>query len=162
MSAVIPPALPNDSLPPANIPEWEAISQAAFILAKRLYAKAKLSGRDGSPFAPEEMQIAGTDLCIRWALAPAADDNPRTHGAEPLSSGREAIALMQRKYKLTRAEARVAMLLARRKTNREIANDLDITGHTARRHTEHVMKKLTIHRRADVEQAFPTLESSIS
>lgn len=157
MSAVIPPALPTDSLPPVNIPEWEAMSQAAFILAKRLYAKTKLGGRDGSPFAPEEMQIAGTNLCIRWALAPVADDNPRIRGAEPLSCDRDATARTQHKHKLTRTEARVAMLLSQRKTNREIASDLDITEHTARRHTEHVMKKLAIHRRADVQRAFPPI-----
>ena len=55
-------------------------------------------------------------------------------------------------FGLTRAEARVAALLAERMSNQEIAQQLGVTGHTARRHTEKVLLKLEIHRRNDVRR----------
>jgi DNA-binding CsgD family transcriptional regulator len=56
-------------------------------------------------------------------------------------------------FRLTPSEARVAMLLAARRTNREIAAELGVTEHTARRHTEKVLLKLNVHRRHDVQGA---------
>lgn len=60
---------------------------------------------------------------------------------------------LQREFRLTRAEANVALLLAQRRRNREIAQELGVSEHTARRHTEKVMGKLGVHRRTDVWQA---------
>jgi DNA-binding CsgD family transcriptional regulator len=60
---------------------------------------------------------------------------------------------LQAKFGFTPAEARVALLLAARKSNREIAAELSVTQHTARRHTEKVMLKLAVHRRTDVQSA---------
>lgn len=54
------------------------------------------------------------------------------------------------KFGLTRREAEVALLLSKRKSNREIARTLVISEHTARRHTEHVMGKLGVHSRREV------------
>jgi DNA-binding CsgD family transcriptional regulator len=48
---------------------------------------------------------------------------------------------------LTRREAEVARLLARRATNREIAEALDMSPHTVRHHAENVFAKLGIHSR---------------
>lgn len=56
-------------------------------------------------------------------------------------------------FRLTPREAHVAMLLAVRTTNREIASELGVTEHTARRHTEKVLMKLDVHRRHDVQGA---------
>jgi DNA-binding CsgD family transcriptional regulator len=56
-------------------------------------------------------------------------------------------------FGLTRAEARVAAMLAGRKTNNEIARELGVTGATARRHTEHVMLKMGVARRFAVRRA---------
>jgi DNA-binding CsgD family transcriptional regulator len=55
-------------------------------------------------------------------------------------------------FRLTRAEARVAALLAERMSNHEIAQQLGVTEHTARRHTEKVLFKLGVHRRTDVRR----------
>ncbi len=56
-------------------------------------------------------------------------------------------------FGLTRAEARVATMLAERKTNNEIARELGVTGGTARRHTERLLLKLGVSRRAAVRGA---------
>lgn len=55
------------------------------------------------------------------------------------------------RYRLTEKEARVALLLAERRSNSEIAAALDISPHTARRHTENVMLKLNVTSRFSVE-----------
>ncbi|NBB73424.1 MAG: hypothetical protein GVY35_07070, partial [Bacteroidetes bacterium] len=51
---------------------------------------------------------------------------------------------------LTPRQAEVAQLLARRKTNREIADALCISPHTARHHTEAVLRKLEVDSRRAV------------
>jgi DNA-binding CsgD family transcriptional regulator len=48
---------------------------------------------------------------------------------------------------LTRREAQVARLLARRATNREIAEQLGVSPHTVRHHAENVFSKLGVHSR---------------
>lgn len=58
-----------------------------------------------------------------------------------------------RSFGLTPKEAQVATLLADRQSNREIAAELGVTEHTARRHTEKVLRKLDVHRRALVKRA---------
>ncbi len=56
-------------------------------------------------------------------------------------------------FGFTRAEARVARMLAERKTNYEIARELGVTGATARRHTEHILLKMGVGRRSAVRGA---------
>jgi DNA-binding NarL/FixJ family response regulator len=55
-------------------------------------------------------------------------------------------------YRLTNREIQVARLLAERRSNKEIADDLDVTVYTAGRHTERVLKKLGVASRRDVRQ----------
>jgi DNA-binding CsgD family transcriptional regulator len=57
---------------------------------------------------------------------------------------------LQARYHLTTAEVRVALLLARGKSNVEIAQELFISPHTSKRHTEHVLQKLGARSRAEV------------
>jgi DNA-binding CsgD family transcriptional regulator len=57
------------------------------------------------------------------------------------------------RFGLTRKQASVALLLAQRKSNQEIASELFISPHTARHHTERVLTKLGVHARTDVRQA---------
>lgn len=54
------------------------------------------------------------------------------------------------RYGLSPAELRVAHLLARGRSNAEIAEALCISPHTARRHTERILRKLEIRSRAEV------------
>src|SRR5690242_6473170 len=63
--------------------------------------------------------------------------------SEPLSD-----SALQQQYRLTRREIEVARLLSQGRANDEIAQDLGISTHTARRHTESVLSKLGVHTRA--------------
>jgi DNA-binding CsgD family transcriptional regulator len=59
---------------------------------------------------------------------------------------------LTRRFGLTPREAQVALLLAARRSNKEIANDLAIAPKTAARHTESVLAKLNTGSRRDVAQ----------
>jgi len=54
------------------------------------------------------------------------------------------------RFGLTRREAEIARLLARRATNREIAEQLDVSPHTVRHHLENIFAKLGIHSRRSI------------
>jgi DNA-binding CsgD family transcriptional regulator len=62
------------------------------------------------------------------------------------------VGQLRDRFGLTRRQAEVAVLLARRKTNPEIAGALSISPHTARHHTESVLGKLGIGDRRQVAQ----------
>jgi DNA-binding CsgD family transcriptional regulator len=57
---------------------------------------------------------------------------------------------IRERYHLTRKEARVALLLAEQKSNEEIAEDLFISSHTARHHTQSVLNKLGVRSRREI------------
>jgi len=57
---------------------------------------------------------------------------------------------LQEKFGLTKRQAQVALHLARGSTNREIAESLVISDHTAKRHTEQVFLKLGVSSRREV------------
>jgi DNA-binding CsgD family transcriptional regulator len=61
--------------------------------------------------------------------------------------------VVRQRFGLTKKQASVALLLAQRKSNQEIASELFISPHTARHHTERVLTKLGVHARTDVRQA---------
>jgi DNA-binding CsgD family transcriptional regulator len=63
---------------------------------------------------------------------------------------------VRRRFRLTEKEAHVALLLAQRRSNAEIASALQISRHTARRHTENVMLKLNVSSRFLVEDVLTT------
>lgn len=58
--------------------------------------------------------------------------------------------VLRERFGLTARQAEVAILLAGRRTNPEIADMLCISQHTARRHTEAVLGKLSVRDRRDV------------
>ena len=57
------------------------------------------------------------------------------------------------RFGLTRQESRVAVMLADQLSNREVAERLGVSVHTARHHTERVLAKLHVHSRHDVRKA---------
>jgi DNA-binding CsgD family transcriptional regulator len=82
----------------------------------------------------------------RWGMLasaslPGAPAPPSGREWRPASPTRRAGAHAPR---LTARERDVAALLARRATNREIAAALGISPHTARHHTQHVLRKLDL------------------
>ena len=54
----------------------------------------------------------------------------------------------QLEYGLTTREMQVAMLLAEGRSNEDVAAALQVSPHTARHHTQHVLAKLGVHSRA--------------
>lgn len=63
------------------------------------------------------------------------------------------LELLQERFGLTPRQARVALLLANRRRNHEIAELLSISPNTARRHTDSVLWKLGVHSRDAVQGA---------
>jgi len=57
---------------------------------------------------------------------------------------------LQVRFKLTPKEAEVTRLLAKGLPNKEIAQQIGLSPHTIRRHTEHIFEKLGINSRAEV------------
>jgi len=62
--------------------------------------------------------------------------------------GRNGHAGMRLRYGLTSREAQVAILLIQGQSNSSIAEQLQISPHTARHHTQHILSKLGVHSRA--------------
>ena len=65
------------------------------------------------------------------------------------SQVRQDRANLQTRYGLTRREVQVAVLLAQGRSNSAIAQDLRISAHTARHHTQRILSKLEVHSRGE-------------
>jgi DNA-binding CsgD family transcriptional regulator len=65
-----------------------------------------------------------------------------------------AAELSLARFGLTKREAQIARLLARRATNREIADQFDVSPHTVRHHVENIFAKLGVHSRRSVASLF--------
>ena len=59
---------------------------------------------------------------------------------------------LMHRFRMTAREADVALLLARGRRNTAIAEELAISVHTARHHTESVLSKLDVHARSEVSR----------
>jgi DNA-binding CsgD family transcriptional regulator len=72
------------------------------------------------------------------------------------------VALLRRRFRLTRREAEVALLLADRLSNQELGRRLGVTVHTARRHTEQVLLKLGLSSRMHVRRVLARVMDELS
>ena len=138
-------------------PERERIKTALQASARALLALSRpAAGKAASDFTPTVLPVVRTGratYAIRGSLL-----EPASASAQPtvlvLLERQEQQApspeTLQARWGLTPQEARIALLLAGRKRNGEIADLLGISPHTARRHTESVLLKLDVRSRDDV------------
>lgn len=92
---------------------------------------------------------------LRASLLNGDDGHPSPLVVVIVASGRRPLPephLLKERFGLTDRQAEVARLLARRLSNREIADALSISPHTARHHTEMVMRRLGISSRRKVRR----------
>jgi DNA-binding CsgD family transcriptional regulator len=94
-------------------------------------------------------RISGT-IIRRGAMGPQEVVLVTLDRARPAAWPLDAL---ENRFDLTPRQAEVAQLLAQRKTNREIAEALCISRHTARHHTEAVLRKLGIQTRTEVRDS---------
>lgn len=95
------------------------------------------------------LSFAGAEL---GALNAAAIVTVTDEHAPVLPCDSPSVSATSMALGLTPQESRVALLLAQRRSNAEIASALTISEHTARHHTERVLAKLGVHTRAAVAE----------
>jgi len=136
---------------------WEEIRRLARSVAPGAVEDASAHGESACPRRTRRLTIDGAGYYVRTEVHERACDTPvllvAVERCPPhLPSARE----LRRAFRLTAREARVALSLADRCSNREIAHELRVTEHTARRHTEKVLEKLGVHRRTAVRHVLLT------
>jgi DNA-binding CsgD family transcriptional regulator len=134
------------------------LREAVESFARHVMGDRRKSG-DGAPNRAQTIEIgqdrfvatvvaAGPDLATQGVGAMVMLRRERVGGHAP-QLGEQALS---RRFGLTRQEARVAVMLADQRSNREVADRLGVSVHTARHHTERVLAKLHIHSRHDVKR----------
>jgi len=122
----------------------------------RSVSRAALTHRSGRP---AEVEVATRDgrFRVRATLLPQKIRELRAGAVlitiRPAPSHLPTQASLMRRFGLTAREADMALLLAQGRRNREIAEALKISPHTARHHTENVLTKLDVHARSEVSRA---------
>lgn len=79
---------------------------------------------------------------------------------EALAESMPSTARLRTHHGLTEQESRVALLLAKRSTTEEIAEQLRISKNTVRRHIERVLAKLGVSTRTDVRDRLTSMHRS--
>ena len=125
---------------------------AALLAAVRAHADRAELDDDGDPVAEEPLQLAGGVYHLRLGRAPASV-GPGWLVLVDRASPYPPAAVLRDRLGLTAREAEVALLLARGRSNREVADALTISPHTARHHVQSVLGKLGISSRAAVAHA---------
>jgi DNA-binding CsgD family transcriptional regulator len=138
----------NTSL--AGVQMRTKIQQSALAIAERIADETDSDSATSKP-SVTTLQIDGASYLVQREVVQSAGAPVVLVAIERCQTTLPSMDDLQRVFALTRAEAFVTALLATRKSNREVAVELKVTEHTARRHTEHVLKKLKIHCRTDVQ-----------
>lgn len=141
----------------AGDPEGERIAAAASAFVRSMVAAETAPGSVRR--APGQIRTATALYRLRGSYVAEADWCPGARvliTVERVDAGAPSPDLIRQRFGLTRREAEVALLLAARKSNDEIARALCVSPHTARHHTEHVMLKLGISSRRSVSAALLT------
>ena len=148
----------NEALRGASELDHDTVWQEIESLARALL---RSGGRQQPALELEAMIPApeGGDACYHARV------KRMTHGGE--SAPAVLVAVERRRvgsperelrecYQLTPRESAVALLLAARRSNSEIAAELCLSPHTVRRHTERVLLKMGLQRRTEVAAALRT------
>lgn len=138
--------------------DWEDVEASLPLVCQAVYRAASEVGEDdGAPPVVRHRIRTRTALFRVDAVSLDAGVGRRPslvllrlHAAEPDPSALSALA---QRWGLTRAEARVARLLAARRSNLEIAEVLGCSRHTVRHHVEHIFRKLDVHSRTAAADA---------
>ena len=133
----------------------DAIARAAQQLAHGLRPS---SASDDLPPAQQTIRLASGMFTLRGHLGDAsAHQDPVILVSIDRASALPAPETLTARSDLTPREAEVAALMARGRTDQEIADDLVISVHTARRHASSVLQKLDLPSRAGVALALLSL-----
>ena len=103
--------------------------------------------------------VVASTAAYRAQLARRAIDAEGRAGSISALADEDAVRLRDR-YGLTMREIEVTRRLLRGESNREIADRLNISEHTARHHTERVLGKLGVSSRAAIPRAVSPLRAS--
>lgn len=90
-----------------------------------------------------------------WAyrvIGTASNDADGYLSVQPLHPLRNLRHRLRQRFGLTEREVDIVLLLGRRSTNREIGDELGISLHTVRHHTERVLEKTRLKSRAEVRR----------
>ena len=91
---------------------------------------------------------------VRWSVHLVSPGGGRTFGLIDFDEPRARVDArsIRERFGLSARQAEVAMLMATRRTHKEIARALGIRPNTARRHCEQVLARLGVHSRDEVER----------
>lgn len=139
----------------AGVGRWEgadALRTSADVLAQDLLQ----ARREGRPVPPARTAVVGGEpfrLMATYHALGSAGVPAVLVAVEKAGPEAPDVDALRERFGLTRQQARVALLLAARRSTAEIAEALFISPHTVRRHTEQVFERLGVSRRTDVEAA---------
>lgn len=128
-----------------------SIKEEIRFLCVRLHLQIAEEGGGGKaecvPWAERRVTLDGSDLHLR-----AVDLGVPRHGRSPVTlillDSQDPLSDQElERQGLTRAEIRIARLVMRGKTNREIALSLSVSIHTVRHHVQHIRDKVGVRSR---------------
>jgi DNA-binding CsgD family transcriptional regulator len=134
---------------------WDGIPDAVSELALQLVT-GRSSRRKSLSF-----QRAGQlyDLKHRWLPGdPPGSGRALLVEARPRDSLASLVRTQFDRFALTKREAQIAQLILQGATNREIADELDISADTVKTHCRHLFGKLDIARRSEILKVFSRQE----
>ena len=129
----------------ASEPEGGALMRAASVLA--------LAHVRGGGAASQTVGLAGGDYVLRAVHDGAALGAPGVLVFVERRSALPPAPLLEARFGLTPREGEVALLLAQGRTDKEVADLLFISPHTARRHAERVLRKAGVSTRSALAYA---------
>ncbi|MGD8496389.1 MAG: LuxR C-terminal-related transcriptional regulator [Gemmatimonadales bacterium] len=129
--------------------ERQTLHRTCDNLARELARRAEDGTGRGSKLPRHRIRLEHREFLLNASVLRATDADPNPRLVVAVCEV-EADRPPTERFGLTPRQAEVAELLARRLTNKEIAEALGISQHTVRHHAEYVFAKLGVHSRRDV------------